>query len=98
MNEVGDIFVLGREAGGLTGTVQTIHRSVGFNANSGFLAMTNITQCGAGKQQTDYMNNIFAPDRSGVLLTLFQNHTGKDCGQGRRQGQPEAFVWRTRHY
>jgi len=23
------------------------------------------------------MNNIFAPDRSGVLLTLFQNHTGK---------------------
>jgi outer membrane protein assembly factor BamB len=23
------------------------------------------------------MNNIFAPDRSGVLLTLFQDHTGK---------------------
>lgn len=77
MNEVGDIFVLGRKAGGLTGTVQTIQRSVGFNASSGFLAMTYITQCGAGKQQTDYMNNIFAPDRSGVLLTLFQNHTGK---------------------
>jgi outer membrane protein assembly factor BamB len=77
MNEVGDIFVLERKAGGLTGTVQTIQRSVGFNASSGFLAMTNITQCGAGKQQTDYMNNIFAPDRSGVLLTLFQNHTGK---------------------
>lgn len=76
MNEVGDIFVLERKAGGLTGTVQTIQRSVGFNASSGFLAMTNITQCGAGKQQTDYMNNIFAPDRSGVLLTLFQNHTG----------------------
>ena len=77
MNGVGDIFVLERKAGGLTGTVQTIQRSVGFNASSGFLAMTNITQCGAGKQQTDYMNNIFAPDRSGVLLTLFQNHTGK---------------------
>ena len=77
MNEVGDIFVLGRKADGLNGSVQTIQRSVGFNANSGFLAMTNITQCGAGKQQTDYMNNIFAPDRSGVLLTLFQNHTGK---------------------
>jgi len=77
MNELGDIFVLERKAGGLTGTVQTIQRSVGFNASSGFLAMTNITQCGAGKQQTDYMNNIFAPDRSGVLLTLFQNHTGK---------------------
>jgi outer membrane protein assembly factor BamB len=77
MNEVGDIFVLGRDADGLTGTVQTIQRSVGFNASSGFLAMTQITQCGAGKQQTDYMNTIFAPDRSGVLLTLFQNHTGK---------------------
>jgi outer membrane protein assembly factor BamB len=77
MNEAGDIFVLGRDADGLTGTVQTIQRSVGFNASSGFLAMTQITQCGPGKQQTDYMNNIFAPDRSGVLLTLFQNHTGK---------------------
>ena len=77
MNEAGDIFVLGRDADGLTGTVQTIQRSVGFNASSGFLAMTQITQCGAGKQQTDYMNTIFAPDRSGVLLTLFQNHTGK---------------------
>ena len=77
MNEVGDIFVLERKAGGLTGTVQTIQRSVGFNASSGFLAMTQIIQCGAGKQQTDYMNTIFAPDRSGALLTLFQNHTGK---------------------
>ena len=76
MRKVGGIFVLGRDAGGLTGTVQTM-KSVGFNASSGFLAMTDITQCGAGKQQTDYMNNIFAPDRSGALLTLFQNHTGK---------------------
>jgi outer membrane protein assembly factor BamB len=52
-------------------------KSVGFNASSGFLAETNITKCAAGKQQTDYMNNIFAPDDDGVLLTLFQDHAGK---------------------
>lgn len=76
MNEAGDIFVLGRDAGGLTGSLQTM-KSAGFTASSGFLPETNITKCGAGKQQTDYMNNIFAPDHNGVLLTLFQDHAGK---------------------
>ncbi len=81
MSKVGDIFVLGRDASGLTGTVQSIQRSVGFIASPGFLAETNIKQCGAGKQQTDYMTNIFAPNHSGVLLTLFQDHAGKTTVQ-----------------
>jgi len=92
MNEAGDIFVLGRDADGLTGTVQTIQRSVGFIASPGFLAETNIKECGAGKQQTDYMTNIFAPDHSGVLVTLFQDHAGKTTVQHQAKSSQKPLL------
>jgi outer membrane protein assembly factor BamB len=92
MSKIGDIFVLGRDASGLTGTVQTIQRSVGFIASPGFLEETNIKKCGAGKQQTDYMTNIFAPDHSGVLVTLFQDHAGKTTVQHQAKSSQKPLL------
>jgi outer membrane protein assembly factor BamB len=77
MNKFGGIFVLGRDDAGLTGTVQKIQRKVGFIASPAFLAKTNVTQCSAGKKRTAYVNTIFAPDRSGALLTLSQASGGR---------------------
>lgn len=76
MNKLGGIFVLGRNATGLNGTVQAISRQVGFIASPAFLAETTTTQCGPGKKRQDFGNTIFAPDRGGSLLTLSQDHTG----------------------
>jgi len=76
MNKFGGIFVLGRGNAGLTGTVQKMQRKIGFIASSAFLAQTSVTQCSAGKQRIDHVNTIFAPDRSGALLSLFQGSAG----------------------
>jgi outer membrane protein assembly factor BamB len=77
MNKLGGIFVLNRDATGLTGKLQTIQRSYGFIASSALLAQTKISQCGTGKQLINYVNNLYSPDLSGALLTLFQSHTGR---------------------